>query len=85
MWQEEEIEPQFLELTDSVVLHHWQDKEKNRQSYDSLLKLACEENPEDSHIHFLYAREKLINKKYDEAIDLYQEVLKMPDIKAPNK
>lgn len=85
LWQEEEIEPQFLELADSVVLHHWQDKEKSRQSYDSLLKLACEENPEDSHIHFLYAREKLINKKYDEAIDLYQEVLKMPDIKAPNK
>ena len=85
LWQEEEIEPRFLELADSVVLHHWQDKEKSRQSYDPLLKLACEENPEDSHIHFLYAREKLINKKYDEAIDLYQEVLKMPDIKAPNK
>ena len=74
-----------MELSDSIVLHHWQDKEKDRQFYEPLLKLACEENPDDSHIHLLYAREKLANKQYDEAIDLYQQVLKMPDIRNPHR
>lgn len=85
LWPKEDINPSFLELSDCITLHHWQDLEKDRQSYEPLLQLACKEHPDDSHIHFLYAREKLINKKYDEAIDLYQKVLQMPDIKQPNK
>lgn len=86
LWPNNEtVQPHFLELKDKIVLHHWQDKDKSRLSYEPLLKLACEEYPEDSHIHLLYAREKLLYHRYDEAIEEYQRVLLMPDIKSPNK
>ena len=81
----DDIDINFLELDNQITLHHWQDKNKDRNSYLDLLKLSCEENPEDSHVHFLYARELLINKDYHAAIDEYLKVLQMPDIKADNK
>ena len=88
----EVLQPKDISLTetvinfgDSVYLHHYQDQSKSRSSYYDLLKLSVEENPDDSHVHMLYAREFLFMKDYDNALQEYITTLKMPDIDAPNK
>ena len=83
------IEKDFKEVRadfgESVYLHHWQDLTKPRKFYFDLLKLSCEENPEDSHTRMLLAREYVLHKDYDKAIEEFLAVLKMPDVDAPNK
>ena len=70
-------------LHDSVFLHHYPDKTKSRSFYMDLLKLAVEENPEDCHIQFLYAREYLLACDYDKAIEEYRKCLSMSLIDEP--
>ena len=47
---------------DSIILHHYQDKEKPRGSYLDLLHLAAEENPQNSHIWSLLGREYILKE-----------------------
>lgn len=84
LWHDN-VELSWLELVDKITLHHWQDNSKNRSSYEPLLKLSCEENPNDCHTQYLYAREKLLNQQYHEAIDEYLFTLQMPEIREPTK
>lgn len=74
-----------INFGDSVYLHHYQDQSKSRSSYYDLLKLSVKENPDDSHVHMLYARELLFMKDYDNALKEYIATLQMPDVDAPNK
>lgn len=85
LWPDEGVTPIFYDLGESVYLHHYQDKSKQRGSYFDLLKLAVEENPNDSHEQMLFAREYLLNNKIEDALREYLKVLKMPDVDVPEK
>lgn len=74
-----------LDVGEKIYLKHYQDTSKPRKYYFDLLKLACKENPKDSHIRMLLAREYLLNKDNKNAINEYLQVLQMPDVDAPNK
>ena len=80
-----ELQEAGVHFGDAIYLHHYPDQTKSRASYYDLLKLAVEENPENSHVRMLYARECSIRKDYDTALNEYLETLKMPDVDAPNK
>ena len=58
---------------------------KERGNYFDLLKLAVEENPDDTHEQMLLAREYLLNNKIEDALREYLKVLKMPDVDTPEK
>lgn len=83
------IDPEFKETTinfgTDIFLHHYPDRTKPRGFYMDLLKLACEENPENCHIRMLYAREFYINGDIQKSIDEFLEVLKMPEIDYPER
>lgn len=74
-----------LDFTSGIFLHHWQDLTKPRKYYFDLLELSCKENPEDSHARMLLAREYILKKDYDKAIEEFLYVLQMPDVEKPNK
>jgi tetratricopeptide (TPR) repeat protein len=81
----ENYEQTSINFENKIILHHYQDKEKSRSSYFDLLKLAVEENPEDTHVRFLLAREYIIRQDLDNGIKELLETLKMPDIDNPRK
>lgn len=74
-----------LDFKETIYLEHWQDLSKPRKFYFDLLKLSCEENPEDSHVRMLLAREYVLKQDYNKAIEEFLYVLKMPDVNQPNK
>ena len=63
-----------------IFLHHYPDVSKPRAYYLDLLKLSVEENPDNSHVRMLYARELYIQQRTQESLEEFLEVLKMPDI-----
>ena len=75
----------MVDISNEVFLHHYPDKNKERSYYFDLLKLSVEENPDDSHVKMLLAREYYIHNDYQAALDTYLEVLRMPDVEKPNK
>lgn len=75
----------YTDISDKVFLHHYPDKNKERSYYFDLLKLSVEENPNDSHVRMLLAREYYLKDDYQKALDTYLEVLQMPDVESPNK
>ena len=70
-----------VDLGTTVYLHHWQDMTKPRKYYFELLELGVEENPGNSHVKMLLAREYFLQKRYDEALTQYLECLELPDIR----
>ena len=82
---ENEVVLDLCNLQDKFYLDHYQDKAKSRTSYFDLLKLSVEENPNDSHVRMLLAREYLINEKLEEALKEYLAVLQMPDVESQDK
>ena len=74
-----------LDVGTEIFLHHYPDKTKPRGFYFDLLKLSCEENPDDCHVQMLYAREFLINDRWEEGLQEFLKCLKMPDIETPQK
>ena len=74
-WQEKE---NVVTEMDRIYLHHFQDTSKERKSYMPLLKLAVKENPDDSHVRLLLAREYLLYDDIDTALKEYKKVLEMP-------
>lgn len=81
---EKDFKEESINLVKEITLHHYQ-KEKNRKFYFDLLELAVNENPEDSHIRMLLAREHFLSKDYNNAIKVYLETLKLKDIDNSNK
>lgn len=69
----------------NIYLHHYPDKSKSRTYYFDLLELSVKENPDDSHVRMLYAREFLVKGETQRGIEEYLKVLKMPDVNSPNK
>ena len=63
-----------------IYLHHWQDKEKPRSQYLDLLELSVKENPNNSHVRLLYAREHMLMKEWKSAIKYLIETLGAEDI-----
>ena len=76
----EGYEENVLDLKEKIVLHHWQDLSKSRKNYLDLLKLACEEEPNCSHIWGLYGREYVLLREYEEAIEVLLKTLDCSDI-----
>ena len=74
-----------IDFKDQIFLHHYPDQTKSRSAYYDLLKISVQENPNDSHVRMLYARECMSRKEYDEALKEYLATLQMPDVDAPNK
>ena len=74
-----------INLVKDITLPQWQDLTKPRKFYFELLELACEENPDDSHVRMLLAREYLLRKDNKRGLEEFLKVLKMPDIDQPNK
>lgn len=72
-----------IDLTKSVLLEHFPDKEKPRKFYFDLLKLAVEENPDNPHERMLLAREYLINQDFEKALEEYKATIEMPEIDNP--
>lgn len=83
------INPDFkehgLDAGEHIYLHHYPDKSKGRAYYFDLLEKSVEENPDDSHARMLYAREFLVRKENERALEEYLKVLKMRDVNMPNK
>lgn len=67
----------------SVYLHHYQDTEKPRRYYFELLEMGVQENPGNSHVSMLLAREYFLQKRYEEAYEKYLDCLNMPEIREP--
>ncbi len=86
LWaNEEEFKEVSINLQKEIWLDHWQDKTKPRKFYFELLELACKENPNDSHIRMLLAREYLLRNDNKKGLEEFLNVLKMPDVDKPNK
>lgn len=74
-----------VNLGTNVFLHHYPDKTKERKYYFDLLELSRQENPTDCHVQMLYAREWLIKKNLDRALEEYLKCLNMPEISEPHR
>lgn len=79
--KDENVIPVFADASGAVWLHHFPDMQKSRTFYFDLLKLSCEENPDDPHVQMLYAREFRLQGKDDLALPEYLKCLDMPAIK----
>ena len=66
--QEEETHSVDL---DTILLHHWQDLEKNRSYYLDLLQLRIQEFPNEAGSYYFYARELGSLHRINEAIDQF--------------
>lgn len=81
----EDYEEKCLDAGENIYLHHWQDENKERGNYLDLLKLAVEENPDNSHIKLLYGREFLNNNDIDSALKILFDTLDTKDIECADK
>lgn len=76
------LDPQYASLygpavcldEETIWLHHWPDQTKSRGSYLGLLKIRCEENPNDLYSYFYYARELGFVNQWDEALAWFQKL-----------
>lgn len=67
-----------MELTDNVILNHYPDSTKSRNSYLPLLELSVLEDPEDDrNMHYL-GREYMYYSRWNECIDTLIKHLKLP-------
>lgn len=73
------------DVSDKVLLEHFRDTSKPRAYYLDLLKLSCEENPDDCHVRMLLAREYLLDNDYDNALTEYLDVVNMPEVDEENR
>lgn len=83
LWPNDDLpmeQVKFVDICSLVFLQHYQDKSKPRAMYMPLLKLAVEENPEDSHVRMLLAREYLLQNDANNALEQYLAVLRMADV-----
>ena len=62
-------------LEDNVYLHHFQDREKSRNSYLPLVELRAQENPDDIQTLIHLVHEYLYNQKYAECGNLVEKML----------
>lgn len=60
-----------------ITVQHHQDPSKDRSQYLPLMKLACDEDPEDTQIAFWYARELIYYGQYREALAAFQTFVGM--------
>ena len=74
-----------LNAGESIYLHHFPDTSKPRSSYFDLLKLAVKENPTESHVSSLLAREYILRNDIKNAIKQYLATLIYDDINTPEK
>lgn len=73
----------ILHAGEHIYLHHLQDMSKPRNYYFDLLNLSVDENPENAHCRMLLAREYLLKKDYQEAINQYLKCLDYEEIYLP--
>lgn len=70
-------EPETIVTTDDVIIDHYPDKNKSRQSYLPLLELSIKEDPQnDRNMHYL-GREYMYYGKWNDAIDTLIKHLKL--------
>lgn len=66
-----------------IYLHHLQDMSKPRNYYFDLLELGVKENPDNAHCRMLLAREYLLKRDYQKAIEEYLKCLDYEEIYLP--
>lgn len=67
-------------FTDEVVVHHHQDKAKERNDRDmSLMEKALAEQPDNHRMQYYYGRQLYFNQRYDEARVWLQKALDNPN------
>lgn len=81
----ENFEEYILDAEDHIYLHHFQDMSKERENYYDLLKLSVEENPDNAHCRMLLAREYLIKREPQKALEEYLACLDYEDIYEPSQ
>ena len=65
-------------ITDKIIVNHYPDNTKSRNSYLPLLELSVkEDSTDDRNMHYL-GREYMYYKRYDEAIDTLIKHLRLP-------
>lgn len=69
--------PRKTIILKNVTLNHYQDKSKNRTSYNPLLELALKENPTDLRCIYLLARQEIYNKNWDKCLELVKKYLEV--------
>lgn len=79
------MEENILDAGENIYLHHFMDTTKARSSYLPLLKIAVKENPKDSHVSSLLAREYYIAEDYDNSIKQYLKTLEYDEIDNEDK
>ena len=62
-------------MDDNVYLHHFQDREKARSSYFTLVELRAKENPDDIQTLIHLVHEYLYNQRYEECGNLVDRML----------
>ncbi len=69
------LEYVFME---NLILNHYPDASKSRNSYLSLLELAVEEAPEDERMRYYLGREYMYKGEWNKSIQTLQSHLSMP-------
>lgn len=72
---EEKLNTVFIS---GVVLNHYPDIDKSRNSYLSLLELAVNDNPDSDRMAYYLGREYLFIGEYEKAIDILNKHLSLP-------
>jgi glycosyltransferase involved in cell wall biosynthesis len=62
-----------------IRVDHDQDPSKDRSQYLPLMKIACDEDPEDTQIAFWYARELMYHRDYRKALGRFRLFVDMKD------
>lgn len=69
--------PENVVFATGMVLNHYPDHTKSRNSYLSLLKMAANESPEDSRVTYYLGREYMYKRMWDECIEALKRHLSL--------
>ena len=68
-----------FEITDDIIINHYSDSSKSRESYLPLLELSVEEDPyDDRNMHYL-GREYMYYSRWNDCIDTLINHLNLPN------
>ncbi len=71
-------EPQITTLIDEIVLNHYPDPAKSRNSYLTLLEEAVQEEPENDRYMYYLGREYMYKAQYEKCIETLKRHLALP-------
>lgn len=72
-------EPQITVNIEGMVLNHYPDAAKSRNSYLPLLELAVQEDPSGTRVNYYLGREYMYKGEWQKCIDTLKHYLSLPD------